>query len=205
MDRILIKIWINLILTIILSISTIKAEIWQGEFGKDVYIEATTEGLEAVHLRCYEDKMEVKIELEQPRFDGLIYTRGSYKMGKRPCFYDAQGLENEDFTLSWSFNECKTEKRATSGSNSNKFSNEIIVQFEKMLIFPGDMGFEVICEGQKATIGLADPDPGAKPLSKKRRRPVTSDNGFVTFKAKAEPKVENKYTDPLFRSDKQEL
>ena len=67
MDRILIKIWINLILTIILSISTIKAEIWQGEFGKDVYIEATTEGLEAVHLRCYEDKMEVKIELEQPR------------------------------------------------------------------------------------------------------------------------------------------
>ena len=190
MDRILIiKLWINLILTIILS----KAEIWQGEFGKDVYIAATTEGLEAIHLKCYEDKMEVKIELEQPRFDGIIYTRGSYKMGKGPCFYDAQGLENEDLNLAWSFNECKTEKRASGGGKNNKYSNEIIVQFEKMLIFPGDMGFEVICEGQKATIGLADPDPGAKPLPKKRRRPVTSDTGFVTFKAKPEePKVENK-------------
>jgi hypothetical protein len=51
MDKILIKLWINLILiTIIILPSTIKAEIWQGEFGKDVYIEATTEGLEAVHF-----------------------------------------------------------------------------------------------------------------------------------------------------------
>ena len=195
MDRIFRKNSINLIFTIILSslstITMISAEIWQGEFGKDVYIEATTEGLEAVHLKCYEDKMEVMIELEQPRFDGLIYTRGSYKMGKRPCFYDAQGLEKEDLNLAWSFNECKTEKRA-SVSGNNKYSNEIIVQFEKMLIFPGDMGFEVICEGQKATIGLADPDPGAKPLPKKRRRPVTSDTGFVTFKAKPEPKIETK-------------
>ena len=48
MDRIFRKNSINLIFTIILSslstITMISAEIWQGEFGKDVYIEATGAG-----------------------------------------------------------------------------------------------------------------------------------------------------------------
>ena len=130
-----------------------------------------------VHLECFEDKMKVKIDLEEVGFDGVIYTRGSYKMGKRPCFYDAQGFVNEDLNLEWSFDQCKTTKKG------DKRINVIIVQQDDLLIFPGDMGFELICEGQKSTIGLADPDPGAKPLSKKRKRPVTGTNGFVTFYA----------------------
>ena len=169
---------------ILITFSTIlRAEIWQGEVGKDVYIEASTEGLKSVHLECFEDKMKVKIDLEEVGFDGVIYTRGSYKMGKRPCFYDAQGFVNEDLNLEWSFDKCKTTKKG------DKRTNVIIVQQDDLLIFPGDMGFELICEGQKATIGLADPDPGAKPLSKKRKRPVTGTNGFVTFYAN--PQVSN--------------
>ena len=68
-----------------------KAELWEKELGQEVYIEASVEGLEAVHLECFDRGMKVKIELEDAGFDGVIYTRGSYKMGKRPCFYDALG------------------------------------------------------------------------------------------------------------------
>ena len=171
------------IFVIILPIS--KAEIWSGEVGKDVYIEASTEGLEAVHLDCSENKMKVHIELEEEGFDGVIYTRGSYKMGKKPCYFDAQGFRNEKLILEWNFDECKTEKKG------DKRTNVIIVQQDDWLIFPGDMGFELICEGSKATIGLADPDPGAKPLPKKRRRPVTGENGSVTFRAKPQKVIDN--------------
>lgn len=160
-----------------------ETEIWEKDMTNEVYIEASVEGLEAVHLECFEDKMRVKVDLEEKGFDGVVYTRGSFKMGKAPCFYDAQGHDGEELSLEWTFDQCKTEARS-----NNKKSNEIVVQQNDMLIFPGDMAFELICKGQEATIGLADPDPGAKPLPKSRRKPVTGQNGKVTFRPSSSSK-----------------
>lgn len=153
---------------------------------QEVYIEASVEGLKGLHLQCSKDKMKVTVELADhvEDYDGVIYTRGSYSMGKGPCFYDAKGYANEELSLEWSFDECKTEER----KDGRIHENTVIVQQDDMLIYPGDMAFEVICETYseideltvQATIGLADPDPGAKRLPKSKRQPVTAEN-TVTF------------------------
>ncbi len=173
-------------------------ELWEQEVGKEVYIEASVEGLESVTLTCTEgkdnsaeiivvdiiillfsDKMTVKIKLEENGFEGVVYTRGSYKMGKAPCFYDAQGSKDELLELSWTFNQCKTKKEEST------YTNVILVQQDDFLIFPGDMAFELQCgpEGQ-AQVGLADPDPGAKSLPEDKKKAVKSNTGTATFKPK---------------------
>ena len=111
-----------------------KAELWKQEVGQEVYLEASVDGLKAVHLECWKDKMEVSIDLEDEGFDGVVYTRGSYQMGKRPCFYDAQGHANEELRLQWTFDECKT-SYFENGSDL-KF-NTVIVQQDDLLMFPG--------------------------------------------------------------------
>ena len=156
----------------------IQGELWQKDMTDEIYIESSVEGLKELHLECTKTQMKVKIELADhvEGFDGVVYTRGSYQMGKRPCFYDAQGHDDEKLSLSWTFNQCKTKK------DEDKKSNVIIIQQDDMLIYPGDMAFELICEGDQATIGIADPDPGAKPLPDSRRRPISGTNK-VTFYA----------------------
>ena len=60
----------------------------------------------------------------------------------------------------------------------------MIVQHDDWLIFPGDTAFEISCnakpeeaEGEiMASIGLADPDPGAKELPKHRKSTVSAKN-----------------------------
>ena len=55
-----------------------------------------------LRLECFKDKMKVTVELAEhvENYDGVIYTRGSYSMGKRPCFYDAKvGIEREPLSL----------------------------------------------------------------------------------------------------------
>ena len=47
-------------------------------------------------------------------------------------------------------------------------SNTVIVQHDDFLIYPGDTAFEIACDGSKASIGLADPDPGAVEMPKHR-------------------------------------
>lgn len=166
---------------LVFFILSANAELWEKDLGKEVYIEASVEGLKEIHLQCTEDRMKVKIDLEEEGFDGVIYTRGSYQMGKRPCFYDAQGRRKEELSLEWSFNECKTENK----------TNVIIIQQDDLLIFPGDMAFELSCQLDKedflvgATIGLADPDPGAKRLPESKRKAVSDASGKVTFNPKA--------------------
>lgn len=157
---------------------------------QEVYIEASVEGLKGLHLQCFKDKMKVTVELADhvEAYDGVVYTRGSYSMGKRPCFYDAKGYVNEELSLEWSFDECKTEER----KDGRIHENVVIVQQDDMLIYPGDMAFEVICETTtdfdltvQATIGLADPDPGAKRLPKAKRQPITDENSVI-FRPKEE-------------------
>merc|ERR1711971_699363 len=174
-----------------------KDKLWEKDMSQEVYIEASVEGLKGLHFQCFKDKMKVTVELADhvEDYDGVVYTRGSYSMGKGPCFYDAKGTPNEELSLEWSFDECKTKKR----KDGKLMSNVVIVQQDDMLIYPGDMAFEVICETEsqldelivQATIGLEDPDPGAKRLPLSKRQPVTAEK-TVTFIPKEEEEIAEK-------------
>ena len=96
-------------------------------------------------------------------------------------------------SLEWNFDECKTEKKKKDESHINT----IIIQQDDYLIFPGDMAFELVCKGDQAIIGLADPDPGAKRLQRDKRKPVTGQNRKVTFRPKADRSIENQTKDEL--------
>ena len=62
-------------------IPLLSAEIWEKDATEDVYIEASRDGFDRVHLECLEDFMRVRVDFDET-FDGVFYTRGSY----RYCF-----------------------------------------------------------------------------------------------------------------------
>ena len=105
--------------------------------------------------------MVVEILMEEP-FEGIFYTRGSYKSAKPPCYFDATG--DTSATLEIPLDACKN-KRDGKGAAA---SNTVIVQHDDFLIYPGDTAFEIACDGARASIGLADPDPGAAEMPKHR-------------------------------------
>merc|ERR1712172_150963 len=129
--------WCLLIICGLLAVRPSKAEkdkLWEKDMSQEVYIEASVEGLKGLHLQCFKDKMKVTVELADhvEDYDGVVYTRGSYSMGKRPCFYDAKGYVNEELSLEWSFDECKTAER----KDGRIHENVVIVQQDDMLIYP---------------------------------------------------------------------
>ena len=91
----------------------------------------------------------------------------------------------------------------------------MIVQHDDYLIYPGDTAFEIACDGARASIGLADPDPSATEMPKHRKSTVTSEEGEVTFtpddirprKNKKKGKTKKHKTDPenISTSTKDEL
>ena len=152
--------------------------------------------------------MIVEVLMEEP-FEGIFYTRGSYKSGKPPCYFDATG--DESAKLEIPLDKCKN-KRDKEGSG---VSNTVIVQHDDYLIYPGDTAFEIACDGARASIGLADPDPSATEMPKHRKSTVTSEEGEVTFtpddirprKSKKKGKTKKHKTDPenISTSTKDEL
>jgi hypothetical protein len=182
------KMWRTLLICLFSTFLTVsRSELWEKELGKEVYIEASVEGLDSVQLECKDSKMIVTINLEEDGFEGVIYTRGSYKMGKPPCFYDAQGFLVKVFNLEWDLKECLTKT-----DENGLFTNVVLVQQDDWLIFPGDMAFEVTCSAEnEATIGLADPDPGAKSLPDDKRQAVSSSSGSVTWPSAAKSVTNN--------------
>ena len=68
----------------------ILSEIWEKDMSEEIYIEASRDGFEFISLDCLENHFQVTLELEEP-FDGVFYTRGSYKQGKPPCYFHGDG------------------------------------------------------------------------------------------------------------------
>ena len=76
----------------------------------------------------------------------------------------------------------------------------MIVQHDDWLIFPGDTAFEISCNVNSeeapgevlASIGLADPDPGAKELPKHRKSTVTATNSVEFTPNDVRPRNKNK-------------
>ena len=95
------------------------SEIWEKDMSQDIYIEASRDGFEFISLDCLEKHFQVTLELEEP-FDGVFYTRGSYKQGKPPCYFHGDGSTMA--TLKIPYDECKTAKK---GGN---YTNTVILQ-----------------------------------------------------------------------------
>ncbi len=169
-----------IVISLIWTLVHCDTEIWEQDMSQDVYIEGTGEGFQNVLLNCHDESMEVIVHMDE-KFDGIFYTRGSYQMGKLPCFFDATG--NTEISLNIPYDDCKTVKK-----DDGSYVNTVIVQHDDLLIFPGDTAFEIACNKSSqavekkvyATIGLADPDPAAKELPKHRKSTVKGEES-VTF------------------------
>lgn len=149
-------------------------DVWEKDMSNEIYIEASHEGFHHVKLQCTESKMIVEVLMEAA-FEGIFYTRGSYKSAKPPCYFDATG--DTSAKLEIPLDKCKNKKEEKGGG----VSNTVIVQYDDYLIYPGDTAFEIACDGSKASVGLADPDPSAAEMPKHRKSTVTSEEGEVTF------------------------
>ncbi len=75
--------------------------------------------------------MEVSILMEDP-FEGIFYTRGSYKSAKPPCYFDATGDRLASLKIPLE-GKCKNKKDAETG----EVKNTVIVQHDDFLIYPG--------------------------------------------------------------------
>ena len=91
------------------------SEIWEKDMSEEVYIEASRDGFEFVSLECLEKHFQVTLELEEP-FDGVFYTRGSYKQGKPPCYFHVD--VSTTATLKIPYDGFKTVKRDVNYTNT---------------------------------------------------------------------------------------
>ena len=66
-------------------------------------------------LECGAKSMRVELKMDES-FEGIFYTRGSYKSGVLPCFLDATG--QTDLALDIPFDDCKTEIQEGKGQTN---------------------------------------------------------------------------------------
>ena len=97
----------------------ILSEIWEKDMSEEIYIEASRDGFEFISLDCLEKHFQVTLELEEP-FDGVFYTRGSYKQGKPPCYFHGDGSTLANLKIP--YDGCKTVKK------DGNYTNTVILQ-----------------------------------------------------------------------------
>lgn len=173
-------------------------ELWEREVGSQMTIGPSLRGYNEVNLKCGAEHMSITVKTEND-FDGVLYTRGSYRNKSSPCFMDA--VEGHVFTLKIPFSECNTKHQ------SGVFSNILILQYDDDLIMPGDAAFIVECDFSTdhemtlnadlylnqvtSKISLTDADPGGKPVPSSLAKSVSSQSPHVSFKPKGGRVVED--------------
>lgn len=166
-------------------------ERWEREVGSQMTIGPSLTGYNEVNLKCGVEHMSITVKTED-NFDGVLYTRGSYRNQSSPCFMDA--TEGQIFTLKIPLNECNTKHQ------SGVFSNVLILQHDDDLIMPGDAAFILECDFSTdhevtvstylnlnkitSKISLTDADPGSKPVPSNLAKSVSSQSPSVSFKVK---------------------
>lgn len=80
-------------------------QLWQQDLGDTFKIDASTEGLQKVHLKCGADSMQVFLETDVD-FTGVMYTRGSFYKQTEPCF--RSGKSARSLTMKFSLDQCQT-------------------------------------------------------------------------------------------------
>lgn len=166
-------------------------ELWEREVGSQMTIGPSLRGYNEVSLKCGAEHMSITVKTEG-NFDGVLYTRGSYRNQSSPCFMDAK--EGQFFILKIPLNECYTKYQ------DGVFSNVLILQHDDDLIMPGDAAFIVECDFSTnremtvsadlnvnqitSKISLTDADPGGRPVPSNLAKSVSSQSPFVSFKVK---------------------
>ncbi|KFB35540.1 AGAP001445-PA-like protein [Anopheles sinensis] len=167
--------------------------LFEQDLGDQFNIDASTQGLQKVNLRCGADSMRIELKTEED-FQGVMYTRGSYYKQTKPCFVKP---ERAGRTLEMKFNldQCQTV------NNGEVYSNIVVVQHDPDIVTPGDAAFAVECDFRKprgvtvsseiqardsdqtpaSRITLTSPDPSANAHAPNEHNSVHSTSGSVTF------------------------
>uniref|UniRef100_A0A182IPI8 ZP domain-containing protein n=1 Tax=Anopheles atroparvus TaxID=41427 RepID=A0A182IPI8_ANOAO len=155
--------------------------LFEQDLGDQFKIDASTQGLQKVNLRCGADSMRIELKTEED-FQGVMYTRGSYYKQTQPCFVKP---ERAGRTLEMKFNldQCQTV------NNGEVYSNIVVVQHDPDIVTPGDAAFAVECDFRKprgvtvsSEIQARDsPDPSANAQTPNEHNSVHSTSGSVTF------------------------
>lgn len=83
-------------------------KIWEQDLGDTFKIDASTQGLQRVHLKCGADSMHVQLETDDD-FDGVMYTKGSFYEQSEPCFVKPKiGKSSRSLAMRFSLDQCQT-------------------------------------------------------------------------------------------------
>lgn len=115
--------------------------LFEQDLGDQFKIDASTQGVQKVNLRCGADSMRIELKTEED-FQGVMYTRGSYYKQTKPCFIRPERAAR---TLEMKFNldQCQTV------NNGEVYSNIVVVQHDPDIVTPGDAAFAVECDFRK--------------------------------------------------------
>lgn len=113
---------------------------WEQDLSNSFNIDASTEGLQKVQLKCGADSMQIEL-LTKEDFQGVIYTRGSFYKHKAPCFMEGRG--SRSLTMKFPLGQCQTIQ------DGDVFSNVVVVQHDPELVTTGDAAFQVECDFRK--------------------------------------------------------
>lgn len=115
-------------------------DVWEQDLSNSFNIDASTEGLQKVQLKCGADSMQIELHTKDD-FTGVIYSRGSFYKQKAPCFMEGRGARS--LTMKFPFNQCQTIQ------DGDVYSNVIVVQHDRELVTNGDAAFQVECDFRK--------------------------------------------------------
>jgi Zona pellucida-like domain len=115
-------------------------DVWEQDLSNAFNIDASTEGLQKVQLKCGADSMQIELVTKED-FTGVIYTRGSFYKHKAPCFMEGRGARS--LTMKFPLGQCQTIQEG------DVFSNVVVVQHDPELVTTGDAAFQVECDFRK--------------------------------------------------------
>jgi len=117
--------------------------VWEQDLSNAFNIDASTEGLQKVQLKCGADSMQVEL-LTNEDFTGVMYTRGSFYKQKEPCFVKPEkGRGARSLMMKFPLTQCQTLQ------DGDVFSNVVVVQHDPELVTTGDAAFQVECDFRK--------------------------------------------------------
>lgn len=100
--------------------------------GDTFKIDASTQGLQMVHLKCGSNSMHVILETED-NFHGVMYTRGSFYKQTEPCFVKPKpGKSSRSLVMQFPIDQCQTIQEG------DVYKNVVVVQHDPDLVTPGE-------------------------------------------------------------------
>lgn len=106
----------------------VSEQVWEQDLGDTFKIDASTQGLQMVHLKCGSNSMHVELETDA-NFNGVMYTRGSFYKQTEPCF--VKGKSSRSLRMSFPMDQCQTVQ------DGDVYKNVVVVQHDPDLVTPG--------------------------------------------------------------------